>query len=62
MIYPVHQGDIQIDHVHNAALCREISERLVIGLGQKTIGMPLHLMLLMSRLRDEPPKPVNSIR
>jgi hypothetical protein len=62
MIYPVHQGDIQIDHVHNAALCREISERLVIGLDQKTIGMPLHLMLLMSRLRDEPPKSVNSIR
>ena len=62
MIDSVHQGDVQIDHVHNAALCREISERLVIALGQKPIGMSPHLMLLMSRLRDEPPEPINSIR
>jgi len=62
MIYPVHQEGIQIDRVHNAALCREIGERLVIALGQKPTAVPLHLMLLMSRLRDEPTKPVNSIR
>ena len=61
MIYPVHQGGIQIDQVHNAALCREIGERLVIALGQKPIGMSPRLMLLISRLRDKPSKPVNSI-
>jgi hypothetical protein len=61
MIYPVHQGGIQIDHVHNTALCSEIGERLVIALGQKPTTMPLHLMLLMSRLRDASPEHVNSI-
>jgi hypothetical protein len=46
MIGSVHQGDVQIDHVHNAALCKEISERLVIDLGRTPIVMSL--MLLMS--------------
>ena len=59
MIHREHQGDIQIDHVHNAALRGEISERLGIDFGKKPIGMPLNLMLLMSQLRDEPSKPVN---
>ena len=62
MTYPLHQEVIQIGHVHNAALCREIGERLAIALGQKPIGMSPHLMQLMSRLRDEPPKSLNSIR
>ena len=61
MIDPVHREDIQFDHVHNAALCREIGERLAIGLGKMPIGMPLHLKLLTSRLRDEPLIPVSSI-
>ncbi len=59
MVHREHQGDIQIDHVHNAALRGEISERLDIGLGKKPIEVPLNLMLLVSQLRDEPPKPVN---
>ena len=59
MIYPAHQGDVQISHVHNAALREEISERLVISLGQRPVGMPPHLMVLMRQLRDEPPKPVD---
>jgi hypothetical protein len=57
MINPVHRGDIRIDRVHNAAVCREIGERLVIDLGETPIGMPQHSMLLRSRLRDAPPKP-----
>jgi hypothetical protein len=61
MIDSVYQGDVQIDHVHNAALCKEISERLVIDLGRRPIVMSSRLMLLMSWLRDAPPKPVNSI-
>jgi hypothetical protein len=56
MIHPVHQRDIRIDHVHNVALRGEISERLVVGLGKKPVGMPRHLMLLLSRLSDEPPE------
>jgi hypothetical protein len=38
------------------ALRLEISERLVVGLGKNPIGMPDHLMQLMSRLRDETPE------
>ena len=53
------QGDVQISHVHNAALREEISERLVISLGQKPVGMPPNLMVLMRQLRDETPKPVD---
>ena len=61
MIGSVHQGDVQIDHVHSAALCKEISERLVIDLGRRPIAMSPRLMLLMSWLRYAAPKPVNSI-
>ena len=44
MIDSVYQGDVQIDHVHNAALCRESGERLVVALGSQLIEMPLHFM------------------
>ena len=47
MIYPAHEGDVQISHVHNAALREEIGERLVISLVQKPVGMPPNLMVLM---------------
>lgn len=59
MIYPAHQGDVQISHVHNAALREEISERLVISLGQRPVGMPPHLRVLMRQLRDETPETVD---
>jgi hypothetical protein len=62
MIYPAHQGDVRISHVHNAALREEISERLVVSLGQRPVGMPPQLMVLIRRLRDEPPKRSISIR
>jgi hypothetical protein len=61
MIDSVHRADVQIDHVHNAALCKEIGERLVVDLGEMPIVMSPRLMLLMSRLRDEPLIPTNSI-
>jgi hypothetical protein len=60
MIDPALREEVQIDHVHNAALCREIGERLAIGLGNEPVGMPPHLMMLMNRLRDEPSNPVNA--
>ena len=62
MIYPAHRGDVRISHVHNAALRQEISERLVVSLGQRPVGMPPQLMVLIRQLRDEPPKQSISIR
>jgi hypothetical protein len=59
MIYPAHEGDVQISHVHNAALREEIGERLVISLVQKPVGMPPNLTVLMRQLRDQNPKPVD---
>jgi hypothetical protein len=56
MIYPPHQGDVQISHVHNAALSREIGERLVISLSQDPVGIPPRMLMLMRQLRDEPPE------
>jgi hypothetical protein len=54
MMDPATRGDVQIDHVHSAALCREIGERLAVGLGNELVEMPPHLIMLMDRLRDEP--------
>jgi hypothetical protein len=56
MIYPTHQGDVQISHIHNAALSREIGERLVISLSQNPVEMPPRLLMLMRQLRDETPE------
>ena len=50
---PPHQGDVQISHAHNVALRKEIGEMLAISMGQKPVGMPPRLMMLMDRLRDE---------
>ena len=60
MTYPPHQDDVQISHVHNLALCKEIGERLGISMGQMPIGMPSHLMMLMKRLRDENSKSIQT--
>jgi hypothetical protein len=56
MIYPAHQGAVQISHVHNAALSREIGERLVISLSQNPAGIPPRLLMLLRHLRDETPE------
>ena len=50
MTYLPHQGDVQISHVHNLALCNEIGERLGIRIGQMPVEMPPHLAMLMERL------------
>ena len=44
----------QIGPAHNAALRKEISERLGICLGLKAAGMPPHLTMLMGQWREEP--------
>jgi hypothetical protein len=56
MTYSVQQGDVEISRLHNVAICKEIGERLAIGMGPKPSGMPPHLMMLMRQLRDEPSK------
>ena len=62
MIHPAHQADVRISHVHNAALRKEITERLVISLGQKPVGMPPHLIVLIRQLREASPEPVDQVR
>jgi hypothetical protein len=44
----------QIASVHNAALRKEISERLGISLDRKPAGMSPHLAMLMRQWRDLP--------
>ena len=54
MTYPEHEGDGKISRAHNAALCKEIAERLGADLDHKPVRMSPHLTMLMTRLRDEP--------
>ena len=54
MTYSAHRGDIEISRAHNAALRKEIGERLGINFGLKPAAMPPHLAMLMRRWRDQP--------
>ena len=51
--------DVQIDRIHNGAVCKEIGERLSVILGQQSNELPARLLALMEQLakvepRDEP--------
>jgi hypothetical protein len=48
------KGDSQISRVHNVAVRTEIGEGLRISMDQRLVAMPPHLLMLMTRLRDEP--------
>jgi hypothetical protein len=48
---------VQIGPIHNAALRKEISERLGISLNRKPAGMPQHLAMLMQKWREESEQP-----
>jgi hypothetical protein len=54
MTHCAHEGVGQISRLHNAALCKEIGERLRASLNQEPVRMPPHLAILMAQLRDEP--------
>jgi hypothetical protein len=54
MTHPAQQGDVEISRAHNAALRKEISERLGISLDLKSAQMPPHLAMLMRQWRDRP--------
>jgi len=55
MTYSAPEGDGQISHVHNMALCTEIGERLRTE-AQRPSHLPASLQMLMDRLRDQPPE------
>lgn len=54
MTYSAHRGDIEISRANNAALRKEIGERLGIHLDLKPTAMPQHLAMLMRQWRDQP--------
>ena len=43
-------GDVQIDRTHNAAIRREIGDRLRISLNAERLPLPPRLLSLMDRL------------
>jgi hypothetical protein len=52
MTYPAHEGLIRISSVHGAAICKEIGERLQIGLSRVSVRLPPRLARLIAQLRD----------
>jgi hypothetical protein len=60
MTYFAQQGDVEISRLHNAAIRKEISERLAIGMKPELSVMPPHLMMLMGQLRDGPLSPLRT--
>ncbi len=58
MAYSARQGEVEISRLHNVAICREIGERLAVGMKRTPSGMPPHLIMLMKRLRDKPRLPL----
>jgi hypothetical protein len=48
--------DIQIDHVHCGAVCREIGEVLSVKLRSQSIDLPPRLLDLMRQLAKAEPR------
>jgi len=53
MRYPTPQSDIQIDRIHNGAVCKEIGERLSIALGPQSTELNPRLLALMKELSEQ---------
>jgi hypothetical protein len=53
MTHPVQESSVQIGRVHQAAICKEIGERLRTCL-DLPVSLPPRLLGLMEQLRDEP--------
>jgi hypothetical protein len=55
MTHPAHESSVQIGRVHQAAICKEIGERL-----RTCLDMPVHLpprlLGLMEQLRADRPR------
>jgi hypothetical protein len=56
MTYPAHESSIEISRVHQAAICKEIGERLWTCQDQEPVRLPPRLIGLMKRLRDDRPR------
>jgi hypothetical protein len=54
MTYSAPQNDVQIGGLHSAAIRKEIGERLRAWFDQELVNTPPHLVILVTRLRDEP--------
>jgi hypothetical protein len=46
-----HLNDVQIDCVHNGAICKEIGEKLSVALGPQSNELSPRLLALMDNLR-----------
>ena len=55
MRYPRPQSDIQIDRIHNGAVCKEIGERLSLALrpDPKSIELNPRLLSLIKQLSEQ---------
>jgi hypothetical protein len=60
MAYSAQQGEVEITRLYKVAICKEISERLAVGMKLTPSGMPVHLIMLMRRLRDKPLSPLTA--
>jgi hypothetical protein len=58
MTYSAQRGEVEISRLHSVAICKEISERLAVGMKPEPSGMPPLLIMLMRRLRDKPLSPL----
>jgi hypothetical protein len=56
MIHSTHESDAQNSRIYRAALCKEIGERLAIGLDPKQVRMSPQLTGLMTRLAMSAPE------
>jgi hypothetical protein len=53
MQYPVPQHDVQINHIHSEAVCKEMGERLSLVLGPQSIELPPRLVSLIKQLAKQ---------
>jgi hypothetical protein len=53
MPYPTPQNDVQINHVHADAVCKEMGERLSVALGPQSIELQPRLLSLMKELAKQ---------
>jgi hypothetical protein len=59
----VHQDGVKIDHIHGAAVCEEIGERLSVALGPQSNELPARLLTLIDQLaKVEPREALSELR
>jgi hypothetical protein len=56
MSNPVQQNDVQIDRIHNGAVCEEIGERLCQALDRQSNDLPPRWLALIEQLSKVAPR------